>query len=147
MKSRRSLYLDDKLNARLDALAQKPGASRSSIVRAAVTAYLDREGANEVEFLFRERLDRISGQLKRIEHTQMLTIESVALFFRHQLGLSPQLNAIDQRAVQALGRDRFQAFVAQVHTRVAGGRSASADMIDRARLLANDDAPIREVAE
>lgn len=148
MKFRYSIYLDDALNERLDALAEKPGVTRSSIVRDAVCAYLNRQGANELDFMFRERLERMSGQLARIEHLQIMTVESLALFVRYQLGLNPQLDALDQRAVQALGKDRFQAFVAQVRTRIASGRSASADMIDRAHLLAADgDHSVREAAE
>lgn len=148
MKSRYSLYLDDELNERLDALAEKPGATRSSVVRDAVSAYLNRQGANELDFMFRERLERMSSQLARIEHLQTIAVESLALFVRHQLGLSPQLAVTDQCVVQALGKDRFQAFVAQVRTRIADGRSASADMIDRAHLLASDnDNPVREAAE
>ncbi|HEY5239400.1 MAG TPA: ribbon-helix-helix protein, CopG family, partial [Rhizomicrobium sp.] len=79
MKSRHSLYLDDALNKRLDELASKPGASRSAIVRDAVSAYLARQGASELEIAFRERLDRMSGQLNRIEHIQNITLECVAL--------------------------------------------------------------------
>ena len=49
---RHQLFLPRPLSDRLEALAAKPGASKSSILALAVTAYLDRRGANELDERF-----------------------------------------------------------------------------------------------
>src|SRR3546814_19200222 len=70
MKPRHHLYLDDALTEQLDALARKPGSSKSAIVADALRSYLARRGPKELDDLLKTRLDRISRQLGRIERAQ-----------------------------------------------------------------------------
>src|SRR6185437_9232667 len=67
MKPRQNIYLDEELNKHLDTLAAKPGSSKSAIIRDALTAYLARRGAKELQDTFSKRLDEIGKQLNTIE--------------------------------------------------------------------------------
>lgn len=118
---RHQLFLPRETSERLAALAAKPGASKSSLLAAAVTAFLDRRGANELDERFGLRLNRLSSQLERIERDGHVQIESLALFIRYMLTVNAPLADEDETA-RAIGRDRFAAFVARVGQQLATGR-------------------------
>ena len=88
---RHQLFLPQETSERLEALAAKPGVSKSSLLAAAVTAFLDRRGANELDERFGLRLDRISNALARIERDGHVQIESLALFIRYMLTVNAPL--------------------------------------------------------
>jgi len=123
MKPRHHLYLDDELTERLEALAAKPGSSKSAIVADALRSYLDRRGAGELDDLLKVRLDRQRSQLDRLERDQQIVMESLALFIRYYLTVTPPLPDSEQSAARAVAQDRFQSFIDQVGRRIAGGRS------------------------
>jgi hypothetical protein len=118
---RHQLFLSRPLSERLEALARGPGASRSKILAEALAAFLDRKGADELELRFMARLDRLSNQLARIERNSRIELESLALFVRYMLTVNAPLPEGD-KAAQAVGRDRFQAFVERVGQSLASGR-------------------------
>lgn len=119
-KARHQLFLDADLSERLEALAAKPGASKSAILADAVEAWLNRRGSNELDDRFGLRLNRISAQLNRIERDQQVLLESLALFIRYQLTVTAPLPEPDT-AARAIGRDRFQTFIDQVGRQLAAG--------------------------
>jgi len=121
MKPRHHLYLDEQLTEQLEALAAKPGSSKSAIVSDALRAFLARRGARELDDMLKIRLDRMSNQLGRIERDGQVLLESLALFVRYMLTVNAPLPEAD-KAGRAVGRDRFEAFVAQVGRQLAGGK-------------------------
>jgi predicted transcriptional regulator len=129
MKPRHHLYLDDELTEQLEALAAKPGSSKSAIVSDALRAFIARRGANELDDRLKVRLDRISRQLNRIERDQQILLESLALFVRYYLTVTAPLPEADQEAARALGQERFQAFIDQVGRRIAGGRTLAGEVL------------------
>lgn len=145
MKARQNLYLEPKLNSQLEALAEKPGGSKSAILNDALRAYLRNRGAATPDDDQTVRLDRLFSHLARIERNQQVVIESLALFIRYQLGNAPPLPAREQAAAHALGKDRFEVFIAQISRRIADGKSVSLDVI--ARASANPDQIARMAAE
>lgn len=117
---RHQLFLPEELSERLEKLAAKPGASKSSILADALTAWLNRRGASELEESFGRRLDRLSMALGRVERDGHVLLESLALFIRYELMINAPLPEGDQ-AARAVGRDRFNAFVARVGEALASG--------------------------
>lgn len=118
---RHQLFLPRALSERLEALARGPGASKSKILAEALGSFLNRRGADELEQRFMARLDRLSSQLARIERNGQVELESLALFVRYMLTVNAPLPEGD-KAAQAIGRDRFQAFVERVGQSLASGR-------------------------
>ena len=118
---RYQLFLPLALSRRFEALAAAPGASKSSILVAALTAFLDRGGASELEEKFAIRLGRISAQLERIERNGHVELESLGLFIRYMLTVNAPLAEEDEVA-RAIGRDRFAAFITRVGQQLATGR-------------------------
>ena len=129
-KIRHQLFLPKPLSDRLEALAAKPGASKSAILVDALTAWLNRRGASELDDRFGLRLDRMSTALSRIEHDGHVMLETMALFVRFELSIQAPLADGDQ-AGRAVGRERFEAFVAQVGRQVAAGKRTIATEHDR----------------
>lgn len=120
-KIRHQLFLPKPLSDRLEALAAKPGASKSAILVDAVTAWLNRRGTSELEDKFAIRLDRMSAALARLERDGHIQIETLALFIRYELAIHAPL-AENDAAGRAVARQRFEAFVNQVGRAVAGGQ-------------------------
>ena len=120
MKPRHHLYLDDELTAQLEALAAKPGSSKSAIVADALRQYLARRGAHDIDEALKIRLDRQSRQIERIERDGQVLLESLALFIRYQLTVTAPLPEPD-KAARAVGQERFQKFIDQVGRQIAGG--------------------------
>lgn len=121
MKLRQNLYIDGELSQALDALAAKPGATKSGIVNDALTAWLARRGTKEIDDLVKGRLDRISREIGRARRDIDVLLESLSLFIRYQLMVTAPLPEADS-AARAVGRERFEAFVTQVGRQIAGGK-------------------------
>jgi len=128
MKRRHEFYLDADVSEQLNALAAKPGASKTAIMSDALRAYLERRGANELDQRFRARLDRLSLQLGRIERDQQVVAEMLALFVRFQLTVTAPVPEAD-RAARALGQARYESFLQQVSRRLAGGAGTVEDVL------------------
>ncbi len=120
-KIRHQLFLPKPVSDRLEALAAKPGASKSAILVNAVTAWLNRRGASELEDRFAIRLDRLTQAIGRVDRDTYVILETLALFIRFELAIQTPLAENDQ-AGRALGAKRFEAFVTQVGRQVSTGR-------------------------
>lgn len=122
-KIRHQLFLSQALTDRLEALAARPGASKSAVLADAIDAWLARRGTSELDDRFGLRLDRITAALSRIERGNHILLESLALFIRYELAIHPPLAETDQ-AGRAKARERFAAFVDGVARQVASGRKS-----------------------
>jgi hypothetical protein len=120
-KVRHQLFLPKPVSDRLEALAAKPGATKSAILTDAVTAWLNRRGASELEERFAIRLDRMTQAIGRVDRDTHVILETLALFIRFELSIQAPLAENDQ-AGRAMAAKRFEAFVNQVGRHVASGR-------------------------
>ena len=87
----------------------------------AVTAWLNRRGASELEDRFAIRLDRLTQAIGRVDRDTLVILETLTLFIRFELSIQTPL-AENDAAGRALGAKRFEAFVTQVGRQVATGR-------------------------
>lgn len=120
-KVRHQLFLPKPLSDRLETLAAKPGASKSAILADAVTGWLNRRGASELEDRFAIRLDRLTQAIGRVDRETYVILETLALFIRFELSIQTPL-AENDAAGRALGAKRFEAFVTQVGRQISTGR-------------------------
>jgi hypothetical protein len=118
---RHQLFLTKDLSERLDVLAAKPGATKSAILVDALTAWLNRRAGSELEDKFGARLDRMTSAIGRIERDGHVLLETLALFVLIELTVNAPLPKGDD-AARAVGRARFEEFVARVGERLASGR-------------------------
>jgi predicted transcriptional regulator len=146
MKPKLSVYLSDHVAERLTLAAKRPGTNRSAIVDAALDRFLNPERDTSGDGALVRRLDRISRQLDRLDRDSAVMAETLALFVRYYLTITPPLPSGDQNAARALGRERFEIFVAQVGKRVASGGRLVADVMDRVS-ASNPDLFVRHLEE
>lgn len=127
-RARLNIFLEPEHMRRLDELAAHRGLSKSSIVAAALSSFLSPDAADRREAVLTRRLDRLSRQFDTLEQEQTVLIETVALFIRYFLMVTPPLAAPQQASAQAQGRVRFQQFIEQLGRHLMRGQSLVKDV-------------------
>src|SRR5438309_1230371 len=122
MRDRMNVYFPPELLEQVSDLADRKKLSRSAIVEAAVATFLSPDGADRREAAFTRRLDRLSRQMQRLERDVGLTAETLALFIRFWLTITPPLPNDAQAAAQLKGRERFEGFVEALGRRLQKGQ-------------------------
>jgi hypothetical protein len=123
MRDRMNVYFPPELLKQISDLADRKKLSRSAIVEAAVTSFLSPDGTDRREAAFARRLDRLSRQMQRLERDVGVTAETLALFIRFWLTITPPLSNDAQAAAQIKGRERFEGFVEALGRRLQKGQS------------------------
>jgi hypothetical protein len=123
MRHRMNVYFPPELLKQITDLADRKKLSRSAIVEAAVASFLSPDGADRREAAFARRLDQLSRQVQRLERNVGIAIETLALFVRFWLTVTPPLPADVQAAAQLKGRQRYEGFVEALGQRLQKGQS------------------------
>ena len=123
MRDRMNVYFPPQMLREIAELADRKKLSRSAIVEAAVASFLSPDGADQREAAFTRRLDRLSRQIQRIERDLGITAETLALFVRFWLTITPPLPPEAQGAAQIKGRERFEGFVEALGRRLQKGQN------------------------
>lgn len=122
-KTRHQFYLPDDLSERLETLAGKPGASKTTILTDALRAWLDRKAGDELDQRFGPRLDRQTKASNRMETRLDHVAEVLNLFVAHQLMLVAHQPPFDE-ATGRLGQSRYEQFMGQVARRLRARKDA-----------------------
>ena len=146
---RHNLYLTFATSKALSDAAARPGVSQSAVVEAALKAYLN--GDEGVQAVLFRRLDAMARQMQRHAHHTDLVLEALGLFVQSYFNAVPPVQPRDQAAQKAIGAKRFEAFVAELGKRIAGGNtlglqvsailSAGAENPTAVTIAANDATP------
>lgn len=123
MRTRMNVYFPPAMLREIAELADRKRVSRSAIVEAAVASFLSPDGADRREAAYTRRLDRLSRQAMRLERNLGITAETLALFIRFWLTITPPLDADAQASAQIKGRERFEGFVEALGRRLQAGES------------------------
>ncbi len=123
MRDRMNVYFPPELLKEISDLAARKGLSRSSIVEAAVASFLSPDGADRREAAFARRLDRLSRQVQRLERNIGISTETLALFIRFWLTITPPLPNDAHAAAQVKGRERYEGFIEALGRRLQTGQS------------------------
>jgi hypothetical protein len=120
MRDRLNLTLPVEMIGRINELSERKKISRSAIVEAAVASFLSPDAADRREAAFTRRMDRLSRQALRIERD---LADTLALFVRFWLTITPPLPGDAQAAAQIKGRERFEGFVETLGKRLQKGQN------------------------
>ena len=123
MRSRMNVYFPPEMLKQIADLADRKGLSRSAIVEAAVASFLSPDGSDRMEAAFTRRLDRLTRQVQRLERVVGISAETLALFIRFWLTITPPLPEDAQSSAQIKGRERFEGFVETLGRRLQKGQS------------------------
>ncbi|ALV29828.1 CopG family transcriptional regulator [Pannonibacter phragmitetus] len=130
MRQRLCLTLPSDLLARLNDLADRRKLSRSAVAEAAIASFLSPDALDTREAAFTRRLDRLSRQTARLERDVRLTADTLALFVRHWLTITPPLPPEAHATAQVKGKERFEGFVQTLAIRLQQGSSFLSEIPD-----------------
>lgn len=122
--ARLAVCLKPDMMAELSARAEREQRTKSLIAEAAIAAYLACGEADRDDGAVTRRLDRLTRQGERLERDLWIAVETLALFIRFYLTMTPPLPEAAQVAAQAKGRERFASFLETLGRQLAKGRSA-----------------------
>jgi hypothetical protein len=133
---RLTAYVSDSVAERLAMASKRKGFNRSKIVDRALDRFLAGDGSQGNDQSLQRRLDNMSKQQARTERNIAVLLETLGLFVRYYLTVTPPLPKSEQDPARSLGNQRFEVFVAQIGKRLAAGQSTVRDVMER--VAAND---------
>ncbi|GAB4531852.1 MAG: hypothetical protein Kow00133_20400 [Amphiplicatus sp.] len=119
-KPRINIHVSEKAASLLAQAAAAPGASKASIVDAALLSLLAPKSDDREYAAILKRLDRMTRAMERLAGDAAAQTETLALYILYYLCITPPLPDGARAAAEALGRRRFNHFIAQVGDRLMG---------------------------
>lgn len=151
MKQRFSILLSPEMAARFCDVAKRRHGAKSALVEEALDRMLNPEQYPLIGDALLRRLDHLNDEVHRVGRDVAIATETLSLFVRYFLTITPPLPREDQDAARALGRERFQVFVAQVGRRLASDHRLVSEVLETIAAdnpdlfaAATDDAPLKQ---
>jgi predicted transcriptional regulator len=129
-KKRYTLYISRPLARRFDEVSLKSHGGKSALVEEALSASLRLPKAPEADDQIVVRLDDLARASKTIERDVAIVTETLALFVRYFLTITPPLPLDEQEPARLLGHERFQVFVAQIGKQLAGDQRLVTEVLE-----------------
>lgn len=120
-RTRVNVYLAPELLCEVKALALRRKVAQSKIVEAAVASFLSGDSGERLEAAMSRRLDKIGRQSDALDEDLAVLGETVSLFIRFWLTITPPLPESGQFAARAKGAERFEGFMQSLGRRQAAG--------------------------
>ncbi len=144
MKPRIAAYVTADVARRLDLAAKRPGATKSDIITEALDRFLDPARDKQLAAMVLNGQRELSRDFRRMAREHAVVAETLALFVRYVLTVTPPLPRSDQESARLIGRQRYEVFVVEVGKRVASDRTLVSEVM-RAHPEADADRGIRPV--
>lgn len=120
-KTRMNVYFEPGLLKKVEALALRRNISKSAVIEAAVASFLSADASERLEAVFARRMDRISRQIDGMDEDLATVGETLSLFIRFWLTVTPPLPDSAQASARAKGMERFEGFLQTLGRRLATG--------------------------
>lgn len=120
-KTRMNVYFDPDLLRKVEALALRRNISKSAVIEAAVASFLSADASERLEAVFARRMDRIGRQIDGLDEDLAIVGETLSLFIRFWLTITPPLPDSAQASARAKGAERFESFLQTLGRRLAAG--------------------------
>lgn len=138
MKPRLNVHVAYDLFEKVELFAKRPGVTKAAVVEAALLGFFSKEFDDQRDGALIRRLDRLTRQYDRLDRNLTITTETLALFIRFFLTVTPPLPNTDQDAARALGKERFDYFVTQLSRRLAGGKNMIHEVMEEVTAQESD---------
>ncbi|WP_456304335.1 ribbon-helix-helix domain-containing protein [Acetobacter thailandicus] len=120
-KTRMNVYFEPDLLKQVEALALRRNISKSAVIEAAVASFLSADASERLEAVFARRMDRIDRQIAGMDEDLAIMGETLALFIRFWLTVTPPLPDSAQASARAKGVERFEGFLQSLGRKLATG--------------------------
>ena len=120
-KSRMNVYFEPDLLKKVEALALRRNVSKSAVIEAAVASFLSADASERLEAVFARRMDKLGRQVDSLDEDLAILGETLSLFIRFWLTVTPPLPDSAQASARAKGAERFDGFLHSLGRRLATG--------------------------
>lgn len=120
-KTRMNVYFAPDLLKEVDALALRRNVSKSAVIEAAVASFLSADASERLEAVFARRMDRMGRQIEGLDEDLAILGETLSLFIRFWMTLTPPLPDSAEASARAKGNERFERFLQSLGRRLATG--------------------------
>lgn len=118
-KKRYTLYISRPLARKFDLVAQQRNGAKSALVEEALRASLEPQQHPGVEEGLARRFNELSRSIAAIRKDVAVATETLGLFVRYFLTVTPPLPQSEQEPARLLGKERFDVFVGEIGRRIA----------------------------
>lgn len=140
-KTRMNVYFEPDLLKKVEALALRRNVSKSAVIEAAVASFLSADASERLEAVFARRMDKLGRQVDGLDEDLAILGETLSLFIRFWLTVTPPLPDSAQASARAKGAERFDGFLQSLGRRIATGDRFLKDLsrdIDSRRNVADE---------
>lgn len=130
VKKRYTLYLSRPLARKLDELARRKKGAKSALVEEALAMSLAPEVIAGTEDAAAQHHRELMKILRTIERDVAIVTEMLSFHVRYFLTITPPLSSEEQEPARLLGKERFQAFVAQVGRQLASDQRLVSEVLE-----------------
>tara|TARA_R110002072_G_scaffold68809_7_gene167165 strand:- start:122 stop:538 length:417 start_codon:yes stop_codon:yes gene_type:complete len=116
-----NVYFDPDLLKQVDALSLRRQVSKSAIIEAAVASFLSGDTSDRLEAAMSRRLDKIGRQVDTLDEDVAVLGETLSLFVRFWLTMTPPLPESAKQSSRIKGNERFEGFMQNLGRRLATG--------------------------
>lgn len=120
-KTRMNVYFEPELLKKVEALALRRNVSKSAVIEAAVASFLSADASERLEAVFARRMDRIGRQIDGMDEDLAILGETLSLFIRFWMIVTPPLPDSAQASAKAKGTERFDGFLQSLGRKLATG--------------------------
>lgn len=120
-KTRMNVYFEPELLKKVEALALRRNISKSAVIEAAVASFLSADASERLEAVFARRMDRIGRQIEGMDEDLAILGETLSLFIRFWMTITPPLPDSAHPSARAKGTERFEGFLQTLGRRLATG--------------------------
>jgi hypothetical protein len=117
MKPKVAVYLTDDVAARLAIAAKRPGTTKSKVVNDALDLFLDPTREKHLAATIVASQRDLSREVRLVHRDLDIVAETIALFLRYFLTVTPPLPRSEQESARLLGRERFDVFIKEIARR------------------------------
>ena len=130
-KLKLTVYLSRLTVDRLNLACKDPTKNKSKLTEKALNTLLDPERDLSHEAGLLRRLDSLGRQVAIIDRHQQVVLESLGLFIRYYLTVTPPLSKSEQEPARAKGHQRFEFFISQLGKRLAGSQTLVSEVMEK----------------
>ena len=130
-KLKLTVYLSRLTVDRLNLACKDPTKNKSKLTEKALNTLLDPERDLSHDAGHLRRLDSLGRQVAIIDRHQQVVLESLGLFIRYYLTVTPPLSKSEQEPARAKGHQRFEFFISQLGKRLSGSQTLVSEVMEK----------------
>ena len=140
------VYLTDDVARRFKVALRRPRTTKSALVNEALACFLSPPPTKEPGEEMLQALRALGKRVRRLQRETLVLSETLAVFVRYVLMVTPPVPESERRAAEALGRERYQVFVREIAKRIASDTGLITDVM-RSIVASHPDLAARAMAK